>query len=196
MKISEPDSDRTARHDSSDEVLFSVELPQDKLTLTKRTLKASDEDPLKASDEVRGSYSASTVIMLYLFFGGPIGGGLIGLAIVLGTGELGAILFIPIGMIFGVVLGLIPATLTGILAVYFKLTSDSKGLIGVSLIGAITTALYVLGYMVIGNHLSSFASTIAVIIESAIFGSVCGLLTGWLFLPKSDRHHNLAVGSI
>ena len=139
-------------------------------------------EPSPATDDgEQNKYPTSRVIALYLFFGGPIGGGLIGLLLLLITGEFGAVLFIPVGMVLGLGLGLIPATLTGIFAAYFELVREPKDLVVVTIVGAFITVIYALIALV---TMSENIEVIGVSVMAALLGGLSALITGLLFLPK------------
>lgn len=173
-----PVSDDIKEHDTSDtnETVTLDEpwhLPKDEYNLIRKSQRGSNSD--------QGKYPTSRVITLYLFFGGAVGGGLIGLLLLLLTGELGAVLFILIGMILGLGLGLIPAALTGIFAAYFELVREPKDLAVVTIVGAFITVIYTLiAIVIMGENME----VIGVSVMAALLGGVSALVTGLLFLPK------------
>lgn len=173
-----PVSDDFKDHDTNDtneQVALDKpwHLPKDEYTPIRKLEKG------KSSDQ--GKYPTSRVITLYLFFGGAVGGGLIGLLLLLLIGKLGAILFIPIGMIWGLGLGLIPATLTGIFAAYFELVREPKDLAVVTIVGAFITVIYTLiAIIIMGENME----VIEVSVMAALLGGLSALVTGLLFLPK------------
>jgi len=129
-------------------------------------------------------YPTQKVIGNYLFYGGPIGGGLIGLLIWIGSGELRAILIVPIAMIIGLGLGLIPATLTGVFAAYFKVIRNPQGLALVTITGAFITIIYTLiAFMMMREGID----IVGVTLSAGILGGLSALITGLLFLPKPTR---------
>lgn len=148
------------------------------------------------ANESSENYSKSSVIAAYLFFGGAIGGGLIGLIVaMLGVLEavlqnavlqnimrsiVIAVLAIPGFAFFGFIVGLIPATLTGCLVAHFKLYRNHKGLSHSAIISAISTAICALLFIVF----SDINFSIAVCIFSVLIGSASGYLTGLFTLPR------------
>ncbi|WP_333614631.1 hypothetical protein [Psychrobacter sp.] len=149
------------------------------------------------ANESSENYSKSSVIGAYLFFGGAIGGGLIGLIIaiflVLGAvlqnavlqnivrSIVLALLTIPSFAFFGFIVGLIPATLTGCLVAYFELYRNHKGLSQSAIIGAISTVICTLMLIVF----SDFNFSLAACIFATLIGSASGYLTGLFTLPKA-----------
>lgn len=151
------------------------------------------------SNNSHENYPTSNVITVYLFFGGAIGGGVIGLVIavfmvleavlqsggsqsIVGSLAL-ALLAIPTFAFFGSLIGLIPATLTGCLVASLKLYRDLKGLSQSTIIGTISTIICALLLTFVSNFTFSFA----VFIFAIVIGSISGYLTGLCFLPKSCK---------
>ena len=145
------------------------------------------------------NYPTSNVITAYLFFGGAIGGGVIGLVVAvfmiledvlqsgLSQGVVGslvlALLAIPTFAFFGSLIGFIPATLTGCLVASLKLYRDLKGLSQSTIIGTISTIICAL----LLTFFSNFTFSLAVFIFATVIGSISGYLTGLFFLPKSCK---------
>lgn len=152
------------------------------------------------SNKSNENYPKANVITAYSLFGGVIGGGLIGLivsvfmvleAILQSDGVsqsvtrslMLALLVIVICALFGFVLGLIPATLTGWITARLKLYRNDKGLLQSTIIGAISTVIYSLPFMVLSDLVSSFAAYVFVI----VIGSASAFITGLLALPKACK---------
>ena len=150
------------------------------------------------SDSNKGheNYSKANVIASYLFFGGAIGGSLIGLIIAIflvsetilqndvwqniGRSIALAILAVPICGFFGFMIGLIPATLTGCLVASLKLYRNHKGLSYSAIIGTISTVICTLPFMVFND----IPFSLAAYIFAAFIGSTSGYFTGLFVLPK------------
>ena len=149
------------------------------------------------ANESSENYSKSSVIGAYLFFGGAVGGGLIGLVIamfivlqaVLQNAVLQnivrsiviAVLAIPGFAFFGFIVGLIPATLTGCLVAYFELYRNHKGLSQSAIIGAISTVICTLMLIVF----SDINFSLTACIFATLIGSASGYLTGLFTLPRT-----------
>ena len=151
------------------------------------------------SDSNKGheNYSKANVITSYLFFGGAIGGSLIGLIIAIfvvseailqndvwqniGRSIVLAILAVPICAFFGFMIGLIPATLTGCLVSSLKLYRNHKGLSYSAIIGTISTVICTLLFMVFND----IPFSITACIFAALIGSSSGYFTGLFVLPKA-----------
>lgn len=170
MKVINRDSHHLVGNALSDTDAASMKLSQDELAFTQ---------PVQDNDK---GYPTSSVIMKYLFFGGPIGGGLIGLLIAIFFGNVAAVIIIPIAMIYGLGLGLIPALLTGIGAAYFKLKRSYRGLSCVAILGAVITIIYAALFVIWGHVGPSYAAILA---ASVVLGALSALLTGLFSLPKS-----------
>lgn len=174
MKVINRDSHHLVGNALSDTDAASMQLFQDELAFTQPV-----QDPQSTNDK---GYPTSSVIMKYLFFGGPIGGGLIGLLIAIFFGNVAAVSIIPIAMIYGLGLGLIPALLTGIGAAYFKLKRSYRGLGCVAILGAVITIIYASLFVIWGHVGPSYAAILA---ASVVLGALSALLTGLFSLPKS-----------
>lgn len=145
------------------------------------------------------NYPTSTVITTYLFFGGAIGGGVIGLILsmllVLETIVEGGfpqkivfnlvlVLFTIPGFAFlGFFVGLVPATLTGVLVARSKLYRNDSGLSQSVIIGALSTSMYAFLPIVFGVSIFSFKFFIFMAF-AAFIGAVSSYLTGLSALPK------------
>lgn len=145
------------------------------------------------------NYPKLRVITAYSLFGGGIGGGIIGLiagmlmvlGAVLQSGVslsiveplVLALLAIPTFALFGSVIGLIPAALTGCLVASLKLYRNDKGLSQSAIIGTLSTVICALLIMVFNDINFSFAACIF----ATVIGSISGYLTGLLTLPKSCK---------
>ena len=150
------------------------------------------------SDSNKGheNYSKANVIASYLFFGGAIGGSLIGLIIAIFLVSetilqsdvwqnivrsiVLAALAVPICVFFGFMIGLIPATLTGCLVASLKLYRNHKGLSYSAIIGTVSTVICTLLFMVFNDIPFSLAACIF----AAFIGSASGYFTGLSVLPK------------
>lgn len=149
------------------------------------------------TNESSENYSKSSVIGAYLFFGGAIGGGLIGLVVAMFivlqavlqnavfqnivSSIVLAVLVIPTFALFGFMIGLIPATLTGCLVAYFKLYRNHKGLSHSTIIGAISTVICTLLIILF----SDINFSLAACIFATLIGSFSGYLTALAVLPRS-----------
>lgn len=89
-------------------------------------------------------------------------------------------LAIPTFALFGFVIGLIPATLTGCLVAHLKLYRNYNDLLQSAIIGAISTVICALLLMVFSN--STFSLTACIF--ATMIGSISGYLTGLSVLPK------------
>ncbi|MGP5548086.1 hypothetical protein [Psychrobacter alimentarius] len=147
-------------------------------------------------DKSNENYPTASVITSYACFGGAIGGGLIGLIMamlmilecilervflqkIVSSIVLGA-LAIPTFALFGFVIGLIPATLTGCLVAHLKLYRHYNDLLQSAIIGAISTVICALLLMVFSNNTFSLTACIF----ATMIGSISGYLTGLSVLPN------------
>ena len=145
------------------------------------------------------NYPKSKVITAYLCFGGAIGGGVIGLvlsmllilATVLEGHSLQKIIFTLVLALlailsfafWGLIIGFIPATLTGCLVARLKLYRNDKGLLQSAIIGVISTVICALLFTVFSNTTFSFSFFIFVVF-AAFLGGVSAYVVGLFVLPK------------
>lgn len=145
------------------------------------------------------NYPTASVITSYACFGGAIGGGVIGLIMamlmilecilervflqkIVSSIILGA-LAIPTFALFGFVIGLIPAMLTGCFVAHLQLYRHYNDLLQSAIIGALSTVICALVLMVFSNSAFSF-NVVIFMIFAAFIGSVSGYLTGSSVLPN------------
>lgn len=145
------------------------------------------------------NYPKANVIIAYLCFGGATGGGIIGLIIsiflvletVLSDNFLQKIIFtlvlallaIPGFAFWGLIIGFIPATLTGCLIARLKLYRNDKGLLQSAIIGVISTVICALLFTVFSDTTFSFKFFIFVVF-AAFLGAVSAYVVGLFALPK------------
>ena len=151
------------------------------------------------SNKGHENYPKVNVITAYLCFGGAMGGGLIGLILamllileaVLENYFLQKIIFtlvlalltIPSCAFLGLIIGLIPATLTGFLVARLKLYRNDRGLSQSAIIGSLSTIIYAFLPIAFTDITFSFGFFIFIVF-AAFIGGVSGYLTGLSVLPK------------
>ncbi len=137
-------------------------------------------------------YPTTSVIFLYAFCGGAVGGFFIGLALWFinfydeGLSVLLGVIFLPmIAMLFGVFFGLIPALVTGlILAIMEFMIKDKKDYLKVAFVGFLTSAIYMsIPLFNAITELENFLFILAI----GLLGAISAVIVGKYALPKEDK---------
>ena len=123
---------------------------------------------------VESNYPTGKVILMYLLFGGPIGGAFLMSLVLIESFALEDFYLIFAGLFLGFIFGVIPATLAGFLIASFKLHRNAKGLLWAAIIGACTTTVVA----------TSIAHNIEGVIFITLVGVVSAILTGLFALPR------------
>jgi len=122
-------------------------------------------------------YPRFTVAWVYACSGGAIGGGLIGFWVTLLSQNIFMLWLVIVGAIFGIVLGFIPAVVTGLIVAYFKLYRNGKGLFWAGVIGTFVTLSVVL----------TVTPSLSALIPAVFVGGFSAVLTGLFTLPKACK---------
>lgn len=123
---------------------------------------------------VENNYPTGKVILMYLLFGGPIGGAFLMSLVLLESFALEDFYLVFAGLFLGFIFGVIPATLAGFLIASFKLHRNAKGLLWSAIIGACTTIVVA----------TSIAHDIEGVTFMMLIGVVSAVLTGLFALPR------------
>ncbi len=122
------------------------------------------------------NYPTGKVILMYLLFGGPIGGAFLMSLVLIESFALEDFYLIFAGLFLGFIFGVIPATLAGFLIASFKLHCNAKGLLWSAIIGACTTIIVAI----------SIGSDALAILSVILIGAISAVLTGLFALPKLE----------
>ncbi len=134
-------------------------------------------------------YPTTSVIFLYAFAGGAVGGFFVGLALWLvkfyeeGLSVLLGVIFLPmIAMFFGIFFGMIPALMTGlILAIMEFIIKDKMDYVKVAFVGFLTSAIYM--SIPLFNAISKLENFLF-ILAIGLVGAVSAVIVGKYALPK------------
>lgn len=151
---------------SNSTVAAAIQLPEEEYNLSEISV-------------VESSYPTGKVIIIYLLFGGPIGGVILIAFMLVGSFNLRDFYLIFIGLVFGFVFGVIPATITGFLIAGFKFYRTFKELFWSAIIGACTTIVVTV----------FIVSDVSFVVFRLLIGATSAVLTGLFALPKISKNN-------
>ena len=148
--------------------------------MTTQSSIAQQSQPSYSALAIEHGYPIRQVVRRFMGLGGIIGGGLLGLLGFVIFFEIQVLLFIPVTMFVGFFVGLIPATVTGVIIVKLGLYRNTIGLVQASSIGAIVTS----GLVLLGMLWFKERFDVPLLLSAALLGGLSALLTSLVALPK------------
>lgn len=152
------------------------------------SIMSDDTQHPDSSDAKNATYPYLQVTLLFAGLGSVIGGVLLELIVLL---VFGMDNFARIGyesLIFGTLMGFLPALLTGAVLAYRKARRGFDHSIGtIFLVGFTISALYmglIAGFLGISSSITTIGLVLAMMCGVGLFGSVIAVITSMVALPK------------